>query len=195
MNMSVELSPPLRADESRQPLADLLLRIADGDHVAFADFYALTSREVFGRIRRVVIDLHLSEEVTREVFIVVWRDAVKYAPSLGSPTAWLMMIAHRRAVDTVRSSQSSRNRDDRWAVAGAGSGDTVGDTVAQRSDAVSVMSSLACLSVLQREAIELAYFGCLTYREVSEKLAIPLPTVTSRIRDGLQKLRLHLEPA
>ncbi len=195
MNNSVELSPPLRADEARQTLAGLLLRIADGDHQAFAEFYTLTSREVFGRIRRVIIDLHLSEEVTQEVFITVWRDAVKYVPSLGSPSAWLMMIAHRRAVDTVRSNQSSRNRDDRWAVTDAGSGDTVVDTVTQRSEAASVMSSLSYLSVLQREAIELAYFGCLTYREVSEKLDIPLPTVKSRIREGLQKLRPHLEPA
>lgn len=195
MNISSEHSPPLRADEARQALVGLLRRIAHGDHQAFAEFYTLTSREVFGRIRRVVIDLHLSEEVAQEVFIMVWRDAVKYVPSLGSPGAWLMMIAHRRAVDTVRSNQSSRNRDDRWAVAGAGAGDTVGDTVAQRSDAAAVMSSLSYLSALQREAIELAYFGCLTYREVSEKLAVPLPTVKSRIRDGLQKLRPHLEPA
>lgn len=194
MNISVELSPPLRADEARQTLAGLLLRIADGDHQAFTEFYTLTSREVFGRIRRVIIDLHLSEEVTQEVFITVWRDAVKYVPSLGSPSAWLMMIAHRRAVDTVRSNQSSRNRDDRWAAAGAGSRDTVVDTVTQRSEAASLMSSLSHLSGLQREAIELAYFGCLTYREVAEKLAIPLPTVKSRIRNGLEKLRPHLAP-
>lgn len=195
MNISVELSPPLAGDETRRALVCLLRRIADGDHQAFAEFYTLTSREVFGRIRRVVIDAHLSEEVTQEVFIVVWRDAVRYVPSLGSPTAWLMMIAHRRAVDTVRSNQSSRNRDDRWADARASSSDTVVDTVTQRSDAAGLISSLSYLSVLQREAIELAYFGCLTYREVAEKLAIPLPTVKSRIREGLHKLRHHLEPA
>ena len=195
MNTALEPRPPLRADDGLEVLAGLLLRIAHGDHQAFAKYYDLTSRDVFGRIRRVIIDAHLSEQVTQEVYLVVWQDAIKYAPALGSPRGWLMTIAHRRAVDAVRSHQSSRIRDDRWVSAGPPASDTVVETVTERMDAMSVLASLSCLSVLQREAIVLAYFGCLTYREVSDKLAAPLPTVKSRIRDGLQRLRVHLEPA
>ena len=78
-------------------LGDLLAQIATGDQGAFAEFYELTSRRVFGMARRVLIDPELSEDATQEVFLQVWQNAAKFDPEAGSPLAWLMTISHRRA--------------------------------------------------------------------------------------------------
>lgn len=189
-----QVAPPSPAPALNN-LVGLLQRTADGDHQAFGEFYRLTSRQVTGLVRRVVIDRELSEEVVQEVFIVVWQDAAKYRATAGSPTAWLMTIAHRRAVDKVRSNQSSRKRDERWASTAPEAYDGVQDAVADREDARVLLGSLASLSAVQRESIVLAYFGSLTYREISQRLSVPLPTIKSRIKVGLQNLRRQLEPA
>jgi RNA polymerase sigma-70 factor (ECF subfamily) len=187
-------SPP---DPEHDVLARLLRRATHGDHDAFTAFYRLTSARVHGLVRRVLVDPGLSEEVMQEVYIGVWQDAYKFDPALGSPLGWLMTIAHRRAVDRVRSHQSGTNRDQRWAVAShlAADHDEVADMVAGRIDARALRASLAGLSPLQRESISLAYFGGLSYREVAERLAAPVPTVKSRIREGLRQLRLQLDAA
>ncbi|GAC1490951.1 MAG: sigma-70 family RNA polymerase sigma factor [Pseudarthrobacter sp.] len=177
-------------------LAALLYKTGLGCHEAFTQFYVRTSRRVFGVVRRVVVDPGLSEEVAQEVFVAVWQDASKYDPVLGSPTAWLLTIAHRRAVDKVRSHQNSTNRDARWAAASwTRPYDEVSDSFTDRMEVLQLMDSLAAISPLRREAIVLAYFGPLTYREVAERLSEPLPTIKSRIRDGLKQLRRQLEPA
>ena len=93
--------PP--ADLSHR-LSVLLEGIGRGDQAAFAEFYQLTSRRVFGMARRVLIDPELSEDTTQEVFLQVWQNASKFDPKAGSPLSWLMTISHRRAVDKVRSS-------------------------------------------------------------------------------------------
>ena len=97
-----------------QRLSILLAGIARGDQAAFAEFYQLTSRRVFGMARRVLIDPELSEDTTQEVFLQVWQNAAKFDPQAGSPLSWLMTISHRRAVDKVRSSQSSTDREARY---------------------------------------------------------------------------------
>lgn len=176
-------------------LEELLLRTAEGDQIAFAEFYRMTSRRVFGLARRVVVDAGLSEEVLQETFITVWQQAAKYSPALGSPIGWLMTITHRRAVDKVRSHQRSAERDRRWAAANQSIAyDDVAEHATDRSDVRMLMESLSFLSVLQRESIQLAYFAGLTYRQVAERLGIPLPTVKTRIRDGLENLRTRLAP-
>lgn len=188
--------PTSGQNETKTYLAGLLLKTGQGNHEAFTEFYRLTSARVFGVVRRVVVDPELSEEVTQETFMLVWQDAGKYNPDLGSPTGWLVTIAHRKAVDKVRSRQSSANRDARWAAAGwKHPFDEVGESVTDRMEALHVFDSLTVLSPLQRESILLAYFGCLTYREVAEKLSVPLPTIKSRIRDGLTQLRTQYETA
>ncbi|WP_314215407.1 sigma-70 family RNA polymerase sigma factor [Pseudarthrobacter equi] len=193
---AIETEPFPASQDSAGHLIELLQEIGQGRHEAFSEFYRLTSRRVFGVVRRVVLDRGLSEEVTQEVFIVVWRDAAAYDPALGSPTGWLLTIAHRRAVDKVRWHQSSTNRDARWASASwTRPYDEVAASSMERMDALQLRNSLAALPPLQREAIVLAYFGPLTYREVAERLSKPLPTIKSRIRDGLKQLREQLEPA
>ncbi len=183
-------------DAGRAYLEEMLAGIGRGDHSAFTEFYQSTSRRAFGLIRRVLVDPELSEEVLQEVFIMVWKDAAKYQPALGSPLGWLLTIAHRRAVDKVRTYARAADREQRWSVATHSAAyDNVAEEAADRSDVEILTKSLAQLSFLQREAIVLAYFGSLTYKEVAERLAVPLPTVKSRIRGGLDRLRSQLTPA
>lgn len=181
------------SEGSRTDLIDLLRETGQGSHASFTDFYQQTSPRVFGTVCHLVRDSSLSEEVTQEVFIVVWQDAAKYDPGLGSPTSWLLTIARRKAVDKIRSYQSSTRRSTQWATASlTGAYDEVEASVLDRLEALQLMASLEKLSPLQREAITHAYFGSLTYREVAEILSRPLPTIKSRIRDGLNKLRVEL---
>ena len=181
-------------DQARTHLAGLLLKTSQDDHEAFTEFYRLTSPRVFSTVRKVVRDPHLSEEVTQEIYTLVWQHADKFNAALGSPTAWLGTIAHHKAVDKVRTWQSSTARDARWATAGwRHPFDEVGESVTDTMETRHVLNSLTVLSPLQRECILLAYFGCLTYREVAEKLSVPLPTIKSRIRAGLTRLRTQFD--
>lgn len=174
-------------------LGALLEGIARGDQAAFAEFYQLTSRRVFGMARRVLIDPELSEDTTQEVFLQVWQNAAKFDPQAGSPLSWLMTISHRRAVDKVRSSQSSTDREAKY---GASSQDidhdTVSDEVDSRLEAEAVVRCLGTLTETQQESVRLAYYGGLTYREVAERLNAAVPTIKSRIRDGLIRLKTCL---
>ena len=188
--------PPRRhstAVDLSQRLAQLLGRIAQGDQAAFAEFYQLTSRRVFGMARRVLIDPELSEDTTQEVFLQVWQNAAKFNPDAGSPLSWLMTISHRRAVDKVRSSQSATDREARY---GASSQDidhdSVSDEVDSKLEAEAVVRCLETLTDTQQESVRLAYYGGLTYREVAEKLNAAVPTIKSRIRDGLIRLKTCL---
>ena len=186
-------APPSAPADLNRRLAGLLGQIADGDQAAFAEFYQLTSRRVFGMARRVLIDPELSEDTTQEVFLQVWQNAAKFNADAGSPLAWLMTISHRRAVDKVRSSQSSTDRESRY---GASSQeidhDSVSDEVGSRLEAEAVVRCLDTLTDTQQESVRLAYYGGLTYREVAEKLNAAVPTIKSRIRDGLIRLKTCL---
>lgn len=186
-------APPGTAVDLNQQLAQLLERIAQGDQASFAEFYRLTSRRVFGMARRVLIDPELSEDTVQEVFLQVWQNAAKFDPASGSPLAWLMTISHRRAVDRVRSSQSASEREARY---GANSQDidhdSVSDEVDSRLEAEAVVRCLETLTETQQESVRLAYYGGLTYREVAEKLNAAIPTIKSRIRDGLIRLKTCL---
>ena len=176
-----------------QRLGGLLARVAEGDQAAFAEFYQLTSRRVFGMARRVLIDPELSEDTTQEVFLQVWQNAGKFNPEAGSPLSWLMTISHRRAVDKVRSSQSATDREAKY---GASSQEVDHDSVSAEVDskleAEAVVRCLETLTDTQQESVRLAYYGGLTYREVAEKLNAAVPTIKSRIRDGLIRLKTCL---
>jgi RNA polymerase sigma-70 factor, ECF subfamily len=169
-------------------LAALLGQVAKGDQAAFEAVYDRVAAPVFGTVRSVVRDPSLSEEVTQEVFVEVWRAASRFDAGKGSPMAWVATIAHRRAVDRVRSEQRSAERDRR-----AGSSliayDDVAETVEDNLDRERVRRCLRALTDLQREAVTLAYYGGYTYREVANLLRVPAGTVNTRMRDGLIRLR------
>lgn len=191
-NPEATASPGTAVDVNGR-LGDLLEQIARGDQGAFAEFYQLTSRRVFGMARRVLIDAELSEDTTQEVFLQVWQNAGKFNREAGSPLAWLMTISHRRAVDKVRSSQSSTDREAKY---GASSQeidhDSVSDEVGSRLEAEAVVRCLDTLTETQQQSVRLAYYGGLTYREVAERLNAAIPTIKSRIRDGLIRLKTCL---
>ena len=165
--------------------------VAKGDQSAFASLYDRIGAQVFGLVRRVVRDPSQSEEVTQEVLLDVWRLATRFDPARGSATGWIMTMAHRRAVDRVRSEQSARNRNERIAVRDSADKpfDVVVEDVELRFEQEQVRRALDDLTDLQREAIELAYYSGYTYREVAELLDTPLGTVKTRLRDGLIRLR------
>lgn len=172
-------------------LEDLLADVARGDQAAFATFYDRVHTQVYGLVRRVLRDPAQSEEITQEVLLDVWRTASRFDRSRGSATAWLMTMAHRRAVDRVRSEQSTRNRENKVGVRDqpADGFDEVAETVEVRLEHQQVRQAMDRLTDLQRESIELAYYGGYTYREVAELLDTPLGTVKTRLRDGLIRLR------
>ncbi len=176
-----------------QRLSTLLAAVARGDQAAFAEFYQLTSRRVFGMARRVLIDPELSEDTTQEVFLQVWQNAAKFDPQAGSPLSWLMTISHRRAVDKVRSTQSSTDREAKYGASTQDiDHDSVSDEVGSRLEAEAVVRCLETLTETQQESVRLAYYGGLTYREVAERLNAAVPTIKSRIRDGLIRLKTCL---
>lgn len=178
----------------QETLSELLLQAAQGDPEAFATFYQLTSTRVYGLTRRIIVDAEIAQDVTQEIYLMVWQTAHKYDPATGSAMAWLMTIAHHRAVDKVRSEQAHTRREARWGITNQSVDyDVVAETVANRIENQLVARCLRDLSALQHEAITLAYYNCLTYREVAAQLSIPLSTAKSRIRDGLKQLRACMD--
>jgi RNA polymerase sigma-70 factor, ECF subfamily len=172
----------------RPELAALLGRVARGDERAFEAVYDLTSSQVLGTVRAVVRDPAQSEEVMQEVLLDVWRTASRFDPAAGSAAAWVMTLAHRRAVDRVRSEQRAAERELRAASA-AVEYDEVAEAVEASLERERVRRCLAALTDLQRESVTLAYYGGYTYREVAGLLGIATGTVKTRMRDGLIRLR------
>ncbi|MFG2497164.1 ECF RNA polymerase sigma factor SigK [Streptomyces sp. NPDC048441] len=176
--------------DDKPDLIALMKQIADGDEQAFGQLYESVSGPVFGIVRAVVRDAAQSEEVTQEVLVEVWRHAADYQPERGSVMNWVLTLAHRRAVDRVRSVVASTAREERAARrAHMPEFDVTEAEVEARQEREDVVRCLETLSELQRESIILAYYQGLTYREVAERLSASLGTVKTRMRDGLIRLR------
>lgn len=177
--------------ESALPTSDqLMVEIAAGSEPAFERLYDMMAPRVFGLVLRILRDQAQSEEVTQEVFVEAWQYAQRFDPSRGSVTTWLLTMAHRRAVDRVRASQSSRDRDLRVGIKDyQDSYDDVEENAILHDESLRVAQALQQLVPGQREAIQLAYFGGFTHHEVASRLEIPVGTAKTRIRDGMIKLR------
>ena len=181
-----------RSDPAPEPSGpdpnDLLKRVARGDEAAFATLYDLVSGRLYGLVLRVVRDPAMAEEVAQEAAVEVWRSAARFDQALGSAVSWMLTIAHRRAVDRVRSEQAASDRLRKAATSEVAYDDVV-EQATTRIERQQVRRCISNLTELQREAVLLAYYRGYTYREVSEVLDTPLPTIKTRMRDGLIRLR------
>jgi RNA polymerase sigma-70 factor (ECF subfamily) len=168
---------------------DLLGAVGKGDESAFARLYDLVTPRVLGLTRRVLRDLGQAEEVTQEIFVEVWRKSPTFDPAKGSALSWILTIAHRRAVDRVRHVQAGADRERRFAATSETPYDAVSEDVTANAERQQVRECLESLTELQREAVMLAYYQGYTYREVAELLGTSLPTIKTRMRDGLIRMR------
>lgn len=171
-------------------LALLLKQSGRGDEQAFAQLYDATSSRVHGLVLRVLRDPAQAEEVTQEAFLEVWRTATRFDASRGSALSWLMTIAHRRAVDRVRSAEASSRRDTTYHRENQQvDHDQTAEQATAALEAERVRQALDALTPVQRQAVDLAYFGGYTHTEVATMLDLPVGTAKTRIRDGLIRLR------
>lgn len=188
--------PPLRRLRSVDPPADasgdataLMMRVMAGDERAFAALYDSLAPLVYGVCLKVIRNPAQADEVAQEVFVELWRTARRFDPHRASVTTWAAVIAHRRAVDRVRA-ESSRDRRDDQAI--QQSPTTVADIATEVVDGIDrrrVARALGSLTSVQRDAVELAFYGGHTHAEIAGLLDVPLGTVKTRIRDGLIRLR------
>lgn len=171
-------------------LGTLLRSSSRGDEAAFAALYDATSSRVHGLVLRVVRDPAQSEEVTQEVFLEIWRQSSRFDPDRGSALSWMLTIAHRKAVDRVRSAEAATRRDVAYEHSNQSvDHDATVEAAHASLEARRVRQALGSLTEVQREAIELAYFGGYTHTEVASLLDLPVGTAKTRIRDGLIRLR------
>lgn len=172
---------------------NVMVDVAAGDHEAFAELYDAYAPRVLGLVIRVLRDHAQAEEVTQEVFLELWVSAARYSASKGTPSTWIMTLAHRRAVDRVRASQASRDRDLRVGIRDHENGyDSVSEIVELTVEDARVKSALRSLTALQQRAIVLVYYEGLSYAEAAVRLDVPAGTVKTRLRDGLIRLRALL---
>ena len=171
-------------------LAEMLKACSLGDEAAFARLYDATSSRIFGLVLRVVRDHAQAEEVTQDVFLEIWRMSARFEQERGSALSWMMTIAHRKAVDRVRSAEAAGRRDAAYEARNASPAfDATSEEAHRNLDAQRVRRALDTLTEAQRGALELAYFGGYTHREVAAMLDLPIGTAKTRIRDGLIRLR------
>ncbi|NUU14137.1 ECF RNA polymerase sigma factor SigK [Curtobacterium pusillum] len=169
---------------------DLLSRVATGDQAAFSDLYDVLSGRVLGLVTRLLRDRAQSEEVTQEVFLEVWQQATRFDRKRGTAASWILTMAHRRAVDRVRASQSSHDRDTKVGIRDFEAGfDQVSESVEIRIEHERVSRALGKLTEFQRQAVQLAYYGGYSHREMADHLGVPIGTVKTRLRDGMIRLR------
>lgn len=173
----------------------LIALVARGDETALAELYDRLGRVAYGLALRVIRDERLAEDAVQEAFLGVWRTAAAYTPERGRAQAWILTLAHRRAVDVVRREERRRADvlDDAAAAAIPSSEPTPEVETWLRFDRERVRAALAQLPDGQREAIELAYYGGFTQTELAERLGLPLGTIKSRMFAGLTRLRELLD--
>jgi RNA polymerase sigma-70 factor (ECF subfamily) len=171
-----------------------LLRMADGELAALEDLYDRYKTMAYSIAYRITNDATLAEDVVQDAFLGAWRNAARYLEGRASVKTWLLSIVHHRAIDAIRRRRPTTDLPDvETALPAALTLPDVWAEVSARLDAELVRSALAALSDVQRETLELAYFGGLTQTEIAEWTGAPLGTVKSRMRLGLLAMRRTIE--
>lgn len=186
--------------DDRQDLHDvsdavLVIAISRYDQQALAEAYRRHAGAVYGLARRLLANSAMAEEIVQEVFLRIWNQPDRFDPSRGSLRAYLLAQCHGRSVDMLRSETARRNREDRDVRRTAEGGYDLEHEVLDLAVAERVRTAMSLLAEGERHAIELAYLGGHTYREVAVLLGEPEGTIKSRIRSGLKKLRVELVDA
>lgn len=175
--------------------AALVVSISRYHEDALAEAYRRHGGAVFGLARRLLGDHAIAEELVQEVFLRLWNQPEKFDPARGSLRAYLLAHCHGRSVDVLRSDASRRRREERDAQRTAEAGYDLEHEVWDLTVAEHVRTAVHALPQGERHAIELAYFGGYTYREVAQMLEEPEGTIKSRIRAGLRRMRETLVDA
>lgn len=175
--------------------ARLVRAIVEHDERALAEAYRRHADGCFGLARRVILDRALAEEVVQELFVRLWNRPELYEPDRGSLRSFLIAQAHGRSVDLLRAEAARRRREEREARERIAEPIDLDREIVNLTEAEAVQVALASLPEAERAAIELAYFGGHTYREVAALLEQPEGTVKSRIRAGMLRLRAALVEA
>lgn len=183
----------MEIDPSSASDASLVIAVGRWQEPALAELYRRHAGAVFGLARRVLRDGRLAEEVTQEVFLRLWREPERFDAARATLRSYLLTVTHGRAVDLLRSESSRRNREDRSAVAEEARYD-IENEVFEVLTAERVRAAVASLPHEEQRAIELAYFGGHTYREVAVLTGEPEGTTKSRIRSAMRRLQVSLSP-
>ena len=175
----------------------VLVRLADGELDALEHLYDRYKTMAYSIAYRITNDPTLAEDVVQEAFLGAWRNAARYIEGRGSVKTWLLSIVHHRAIDAIRRRRPTTELPDpiEAAVPAALTMPDVWAEVSASLDADTVRDALTVLSDVQRQAIEMAYFGGLTQLEIAERTGTPLGTVKSRMRLGLLAMRRALDGA
>ncbi|MEW1927507.1 ECF RNA polymerase sigma factor SigK [Streptomyces sp. NPDC088360] len=180
--------------ESAANLPELMQRVAHGDEDAFSSLYDIVAAPVLRAAHTVLRDPAQSQEVTQEVLVELWHTAPRYRTDRGTVMNWVLTLAHRRAVDRVRSTAACSAREKRTAqLAHTPAFDAVSEEVETRMEHEQLRRCLLTLTEAQRQCLVLAYYQGMTSRQIAERLSLPLGTVKTRLRDGLIRLRDTLQ--
>jgi RNA polymerase sigma-70 factor (ECF subfamily) len=186
--------PEPREHQVTMKLGELLHHTALGDRRAFEELYLRLDKSVMGTVQRQLVDWSQSEEVTQEVFLEIWQHASRFRANRGSAATWIHTIARRRAIDRVRASQASRERDLAAAARDTpGAHDVVWERVVMNEDRDSVHEALSRISPWQREAIGLKYFDEQSDADAAAQVGASVAALKARRWEALRSLRRQLD--
>ncbi len=187
-----------RTSEDRARLADedLLVHVADGDERAFEVLYDRHGKVAWSLAYRLIGEHGAAEDLVQEVFLAVWNQAERYSVAKGSVRTWILAILHNRAIDRLRQSAAGKRRQEALEHVAAVAPDApdAADEALDRVAAGELVTALGEVPDDQLQVIRLAYYGGYTHHEIAEMLSVPLGTVKSRMRLGLERMRRTLDP-